>query len=106
MDPNIRFELNIHQRMLLFIEVYQALCKETIQFDRSMARPLVLNACYFKSNKWKDSCEMFIKCFSHNISWQSVKATKSVKINGKTTYEYIRDDNRYLDYKYIYPLFF
>ena len=37
---------------------------------------------------------MFIKCFSHNISWQSVKATKSVKVNGKTTYEYIRDDNR------------
>lgn len=104
-----RYELDDPEKMELFIQIYQELCKETIQFDRSMARPLVLNACYFKSNKWKDACEMFIKCFSHNISWQSVKATKSVKVNGKTTYEYIRDDNRYITYisfSYLFHIFF
>ena len=49
---------------------------------------------------------MFIKCFSHNISWQSVKATKSVKVNGKTTYEYIRDDNRYSFLSYFFFFLF
>jgi len=81
-------------RVLTFIAMFLALCAETIQFDRSMARPLVLNACYFKPNKWKQCCEQFIHCFGRNVHWESVKATKSTKQDGKTVYTYVRDENR------------
>ena len=63
-----RYQLNVHERILLFIQIYQELCRETIQFDRSMARPLILNACYFKSNKWK-VCVLTVFYLSIYISY-------------------------------------
>ena len=86
----------LRDRVLTFIDIFLGLCSETIQFDRSMARPLVLNACYFKTNRWKDCCEQFIISFGRKVYWESVKATKSTKQGGKTVYTYVRDENRYL----------
>ena len=38
------------QRILLFIDIFENLLSETIQFNRSKARPLFLNASFFRSN--------------------------------------------------------
>ncbi len=84
----------LRDRVLTFIDIFLGLSAETIQFDRSMARPLVLNACYFKTNRWKDCCEQFIQSFGRNVHWQMVKATRSVKQDGRIVYAYVRDENR------------
>eukprot|EP01084_Bolivina_argentea_P208090 354907_1 len=85
---NTKLNVNTHQRLLLFIEIYQHLCEATIQFDRAMARPLILNASYLKQNQWKVCCFAFIKFFG--IMDNCSKINEDMMCSNRGSNAYIR----------------
>ena len=89
--------ISIERRVLGFISVYESLCAESIRFERSMSRPLVLHACYLRTNAWKECGKQFVACFGRGAEceWQRVQLTsRTVTVDGVTTHKYLRDDQR------------
>lgn len=76
------------------MDIFQVLIDENIKFDKSMRRPLILHACFFKSDKFKQFCIKFIGCFG--LKWDhSVQVTRSIRDkNGKSRSQYVRNENR------------
>eukprot|EP01084_Bolivina_argentea_P022132 41131_1 len=89
--------LTPQNRLLLFIHIFLKLLHETIQFPKSMRRPLIMHSCFVKQNQFKRFCVEFIQLFEClDFKWNNqAKITKTIHdSNGKTKSQYVRNENR------------
>eukprot|EP01084_Bolivina_argentea_P099218 178351_1 len=89
-------ELSQQEQITFYIDLFYDLSKEKIQFEQSMARPVIPIACFDKANKFRRFCQNILESFGGDeVKWNSIKTTRSVRgNNGTTVTKYIKNANR------------
>lgn len=88
--------LSDKDKIKYYIDLFYQILKHQIQFDQSMKRPLIPNACFDKARLFKKLCENILISFGkENVCWITIKTTKSIKDkNGNTVSQYIKNKTR------------
>jgi len=88
--------LSERERATLFVQIVCNVLSTKIRYAQSMPRPLVPDACFKTSNKWRTLCQALVNAFGDGtVRWGHCKTTLSVKApDGKKKAQYVPDPKR------------
>ena len=93
---NTDHTLSDKEKVIYYVDLIINLLEEKIQFNQSMARPVIPLACFEKAASFKKLMNNILESFNReNVSISSIRTTRTVKDGyGNTTTEYIADPKR------------